>query len=63
VCAGQHDRPLMSSVVFILENGGTPLTASSKPVYFAHTNSKVEQRRDNTQISKNSLTLSVLEGM
>ncbi|PUZ71848.1 hypothetical protein GQ55_2G347400 [Panicum hallii var. hallii] len=57
-----NDRPLMSSVVFILENGSTSLPAPNRPMYFAHTNSKVEQRRGNTQNSKNSVTLSVLEG-
>jgi hypothetical protein len=53
-----NDRPLMSSVVFILENGSTSLPAPNRPMYFAHTNSKVEQRRGNTQNSKNSVTFS-----
>ncbi|KAL6601624.1 hypothetical protein ACP70R_044844 [Stipagrostis hirtigluma subsp. patula] len=56
------DRPLMSSVVFILENGSTALPVPNKPVYFAHTNSDVERIIGNTQDSKNSVTLSVLEG-
>lgn len=57
-----NDRPLMSSVVFILENGSTVLPVPNKPVYFAHTNNEVERVSDNTQNSKNSVTLSVLEG-
>ncbi|KAL6656130.1 hypothetical protein ACP70R_006956 [Stipagrostis hirtigluma subsp. patula] len=57
-----NDRPLMSSVVFILENGSTMLPVPNKPVYFAHTNDEVERIRGNTQGSKNSVTLSVLEG-
>ncbi|KAL6655093.1 hypothetical protein ACP70R_005919 [Stipagrostis hirtigluma subsp. patula] len=57
-----NDRPLMSSVVFILENGSTTLPIPNEPVYFAHTNNGVEVRRGNTQSSKNSVTLSALEG-
>ncbi|KAL6656447.1 hypothetical protein ACP70R_007273 [Stipagrostis hirtigluma subsp. patula] len=57
-----NNRPLMSSVVFILENGSTTLPVPNKPVYFAHTNNEVEQIRGNSQNSKNSVTLSVLEG-
>ncbi|KAL6655089.1 hypothetical protein ACP70R_005915 [Stipagrostis hirtigluma subsp. patula] len=57
-----NDRPLMPSVVFILENGSTTLPIPNKPVYFAHTNNGVQVRRGNTQISNNSVTLSALEG-
>ncbi|KAL6601388.1 hypothetical protein ACP70R_044608 [Stipagrostis hirtigluma subsp. patula] len=57
-----NDRPLMSSVVFILENGNTVLPVPNKPVYFAHTKDEVEWIRANTQDSKNSVTLSALEG-
>ncbi|KAL6655098.1 hypothetical protein ACP70R_005924 [Stipagrostis hirtigluma subsp. patula] len=57
-----NDRPLMSSVVFILENGSTMLPVPNKPVYFAHTNDEAERIRGTTQDSKNSVTLSVLEG-
>jgi hypothetical protein len=58
-----NDRPLMSSAVFILENGSTSLLNPSKPVYFAHkNNNEVEQLRGNTQSSKNSVTISALEG-
>ncbi|PVH64796.1 hypothetical protein PAHAL_2G358700 [Panicum hallii] len=42
-----NDRPLMSSVLFVLENGSTTLPKPKKPVYFAHTNNEVEQRRGN----------------
>ncbi|TVU10346.1 hypothetical protein EJB05_43870, partial [Eragrostis curvula] len=56
------ERPLMSSVVFILENGSTTLPAPKKPVYFAHKNNEVEQIRSHTQSSKNSVTVSALEG-
>ncbi|KAL6844912.1 hypothetical protein ACP4OV_025571 [Aristida adscensionis] len=57
-----NDRPLMSSIVFILENGSTTLPVPEKPVYSAHTNNEVEQIGGNAQNSNNSVTLSVLEG-
>ncbi|OEL13735.1 Receptor-like serine/threonine-protein kinase SD1-8 [Dichanthelium oligosanthes] len=57
-----NDRPLMSSVVFILENGSSTLPIPNKPVYFVHNNNRVDQIRDTTQNSKNSVTLSALEG-
>jgi hypothetical protein len=57
-----NDRPLMSSVVFILENGNCTLAIPNKPAYFARTNNIVKQVRGTTQNSKNSVTLSTLEG-
>nr|CAB3454138.1 unnamed protein product [Digitaria exilis] len=59
-----NDRPLMSSVVLILENGSTALPIPIKPVYFEQTTSEIllEQRRGNTQDSRNNVTLSALEG-
>uniref|UniRef100_K4A2F5 non-specific serine/threonine protein kinase n=1 Tax=Setaria italica TaxID=4555 RepID=K4A2F5_SETIT len=57
-----NDRPLMSSVLFVLENGSTTLPIPKKPVYFAHRNNEVEQGRGNSQSSKNSVTLSALDG-
>ncbi|KAL6601392.1 hypothetical protein ACP70R_044612 [Stipagrostis hirtigluma subsp. patula] len=57
-----NDRPLMSSVVFVLENGTNTLPIPNKHVYFSHTNNEVEQRRGDSQNSKNSVTLTVLEG-
>lgn len=56
-----NDRPLMSTVVFILENGRATLPVPNKPVYFANANNEVEVRGNN-QNSNNSVTLSVLEG-
>ncbi|KAG0532329.1 hypothetical protein BDA96_04G099300 [Sorghum bicolor] len=57
-----NDRPLMSSVLFMLENQSIILPFPNEPAYFPHTNTQVEQRRGNTQNSKNSVTLTVLEG-
>ena len=57
-----NNRPLMSSVLFMLENRSITLPIPNKPTYFPHTNNQAEQRRGNTQNSKNSVTLSVIEG-
>uniref|UniRef100_A0A0D9XGF8 Receptor-like serine/threonine-protein kinase n=1 Tax=Leersia perrieri TaxID=77586 RepID=A0A0D9XGF8_9ORYZ len=57
------DRPLMSSVVFILENGSsTSLPAPNCPAYFTQRSSEIEQLRDNIQNSKNTFTLTNIEG-
>ncbi|KAJ1278522.1 hypothetical protein BS78_04G086100, partial [Paspalum vaginatum] len=58
-----NDRPLMSSVLFSLENGNITLPVPNKPLYFSHTNNnQAEQTRDNIQNSKNTVTLTVVEG-
>jgi hypothetical protein len=57
-----NDRPLMSTVVFVLENGRATLPVPNKPVYFANANNEVEEVRGNNQKSNNSVTLSILEG-
>ncbi|KAM0900875.1 hypothetical protein ACQ4PT_020345 [Festuca glaucescens] len=57
-----NDRPPMSSVVFILENGSATLSIPNKPVYFPHMDTEVEHVTGNAQSSKNSLTFTVLGG-
>jgi hypothetical protein len=57
-----NDRPLMSSVVFILENGSAAIPIPSQPAYFAHTHEQTELARGSTENSKNSLTITVLQG-
>jgi len=56
------DRPLMSSVVLTLENGSTRLPAPNNPGHYGQTSSDVEQTRDRTENSMNSLTLTTIEG-
>ncbi|CAM0952887.1 unnamed protein product [Alopecurus aequalis] len=56
------DRPLMSSVVFVLENGSTTLPAPRHPAYFALPSIEMEQIRNNIQTSANSFTLTEIEG-
>uniref|UniRef100_J3MZW8 Receptor-like serine/threonine-protein kinase n=1 Tax=Oryza brachyantha TaxID=4533 RepID=J3MZW8_ORYBR len=56
------DRPLMSSVVSILENGCTTLPTPNHPAYFAPRNNGADQRRDNVFNSGNEMTITVMEG-
>ena len=56
------DRPLMSLVVFILENGSTTLPAPSRPAYFARRRIETLQIGDDIQNSVNSFTLTEIEG-
>ncbi|CAL5082724.1 unnamed protein product [Urochloa decumbens] len=55
-----EDRPFMSSVVFNLENGCTTLPTPNHPAYFAQRN--MEQMRQDIINSKNTVTLTVIEG-
>jgi len=56
------DRPLMSAVVFILENGSTTLPAPNRPAYFARRSAEMEQIRADIENSVNSFTLTEIEG-
>ncbi|XP_044968393.1 G-type lectin S-receptor-like serine/threonine-protein kinase B120 isoform X2 [Hordeum vulgare subsp. vulgare] len=57
-------RPLMSSVVFMLENETAPLPTPKEPVYFRQRKYEVEdQRHDYDQeISLNGMTMTMQEG-
>ncbi|OEL21324.1 Cysteine-rich receptor-like protein kinase 10 [Dichanthelium oligosanthes] len=56
------DRPFMSYVVFNLENGCATLPKPNHPAYFAHRNSEIEQLSEDILNSKNSITLTAIEG-
>ncbi|KAF7067247.1 hypothetical protein CFC21_073159 [Triticum aestivum] len=56
------DRPLMSSVVFILENRITTLTAPSRPAYFAQQSAEIGNIKNDIRTSVNSFTLTEIEG-
>ncbi|XP_051189530.1 G-type lectin S-receptor-like serine/threonine-protein kinase At1g11300 isoform X2 [Lolium perenne] len=56
------DRPLMSAVVFVLENGSTTLAAPSRPAYFSRHNIEMELNRDDIQNSVNNITLTEIQG-
>ncbi|KAF7067237.1 hypothetical protein CFC21_073151 [Triticum aestivum] len=56
------DRPLMSSVVFVLENGSTTLPAPDRPAYFVRRSVEAVPIGDEIQTSVNSVTLTEIEG-
>lgn len=57
-----NTRPLMSSVVFMLENETTELSTPKQPVYFAQRKSEAKETAENTSSSMNNMSLTVLEG-
>ncbi|XP_062193931.1 putative G-type lectin S-receptor-like serine/threonine-protein kinase At1g61610 [Phragmites australis] len=56
------DRPLMSSVIFTLENGSTALPIPNGLGYYGQRSNEMEQIRDNIENSINTLTLTNIEG-
>ena len=56
------DRPFMSSVVLNLENGCATLPAPNHPAYFVKRNSDEGQMSESIVNSKNTVTLTVIEG-
>ncbi|KAF8759339.1 hypothetical protein HU200_010380 [Digitaria exilis] len=57
-----NDRPTMSSVVRILDNGSKSLRVPNRPAYFAERINEAGQAGDSVQNSNNTVTLTVLEG-
>ncbi|CAL5082728.1 unnamed protein product [Urochloa decumbens] len=58
-----NGRPLMSTVVSILENGSVSLPAPDQPAYFAERSLKLRGKGDDdVENSRNSLTMTVLQG-
>ncbi|KAE8811354.1 putative serine/threonine-protein kinase receptor [Hordeum vulgare] len=57
-----YNRPLMSSVVFMLENETTSLSTPQRPVYFAYRNSEAKETGENTSSSMNNMSVTMLEG-
>ncbi|KAE8782212.1 Cysteine-rich receptor-like protein kinase 10 [Hordeum vulgare] len=55
------DRPLMSTVVFVLENGSITLPAPNRPAYFARRSIEMEQIMVDIQSSVNDCTLSEIQ--
>ena len=56
-------RPLMSEVVFMLENKMTPLSTPKEPMYFALRDYyQPGNAVDNKELSINDMSLTVLEG-
>ncbi|TVU10303.1 hypothetical protein EJB05_43826, partial [Eragrostis curvula] len=57
-----NGRPLMSSVVSILENGSVSLPAPDQPAYFAERGWKSGGKSEDAETSRNSMTMTVLQG-
>ncbi|KAK1685650.1 hypothetical protein QYE76_046498 [Lolium multiflorum] len=56
------DRPLMSSVIFMLENESAFLPAPKQPLYFALRNFETPEPRENVEMSLNAVSITTLEG-
>ncbi|CAN6289060.1 unnamed protein product [Urochloa humidicola] len=56
------DRPVMSHVVYALDNGSTTLPSPNRPAYFAQRSNEIELVRDDIQNSMGSFTLTKIEG-
>ncbi|XBI59025.1 hypothetical protein VPH35_040161 [Triticum aestivum] len=57
-----RDRPLMSSVMFMLENETTPLLAPKQPAYFALSTCAGEEGREITTNSTNAVSITTVDG-
>jgi hypothetical protein len=57
-----EDRPLMSAIVFVLENGSTTLASPNRPAYFARRNIEMLEINDDIQNSVNGITLTEIQG-
>ncbi|VAH53697.1 unnamed protein product [Triticum turgidum subsp. durum] len=57
-----NDRPVMSSVMFMLENESALLPAPKKPVYFAPSDWAAGEAMDNTENSLNAMSITTVEG-
>jgi hypothetical protein len=58
-----EDRPFISSIVSILDNGSISLPAPNRPAHFMRRNTEIEQIvSDDHQTSVNNLTLTEVGG-
>ncbi|CAD6262116.1 unnamed protein product [Miscanthus lutarioriparius] len=55
-----NSRPLMSSVVFMLENETTALSVPKQPVFFSQRYSEAQETGENTSSSTNNMSMTVL---
>jgi len=56
------DRPLMSTVIFMLENESAFLPAPKQPAYFALEDRETREPRGNMENSSNAVSITTLEG-
>ncbi|KAL6844009.1 hypothetical protein ACP4OV_025682 [Aristida adscensionis] len=57
-----NNRPLMSSVVSMLENEATSLPVPKQPAYFSQWYSEVQSTSENTNSSMNNMSITMSEG-
>ena len=64
LCVQNHpdDRPLMSSVIFMLENGSALVPAPKKPAYYALGNCEVGEMIEQIGNSVNGISITTLDG-
>lgn len=55
-----NSRPLMSSVVFMLENETTTLSVPKQPVFFSQRYSEAQETGENTSSSMNNMSMTML---
>uniref|UniRef100_A0A8I7B401 Serine/threonine-protein kinase n=1 Tax=Hordeum vulgare subsp. vulgare TaxID=112509 RepID=A0A8I7B401_HORVV len=62
-CVQDHpsDRPLMSSVLSMIENESGLLPTPKQPVYFTTSNCEGEEARENMENSFNTISITTLE--
>ena len=63
LCVQDHPnaRPLMSSIVFMLENETTPLPTPKEPLYFTIRNYETDRSSEYIQRSLNKMSITTLE--
>ncbi|RLN19579.1 receptor-like serine/threonine-protein kinase SD1-8 isoform X1 [Panicum miliaceum] len=57
-----EDRPVMSYIVNVLDNGSTTLPSPNRHAYFAQRSNEIEQVRNDIQNSVGTFTLTNIEG-
>ncbi|KAM0844170.1 hypothetical protein ACQ4PT_057234 [Festuca glaucescens] len=64
LCVQDHpnDRPLMSSIMYMIENQNTLLPTPKKPIYFPESNYEGAEARENMENSMNETSITTLEG-
>ncbi|KAL6651970.1 hypothetical protein ACP70R_010895 [Stipagrostis hirtigluma subsp. patula] len=64
LCVQNHPnaRPLMSSIVFMLENETAPLPTPKQPVYFTIRNDGADQSNEYVRRSLNNMSITTVEG-
>lgn len=64
LCVQDHpnDRPLMSSVMFMIENESALLPTPKQPIYFAVGNTEGGEARVSMENSMNAMSITTLNG-